>query len=261
MELSRRHLPGSLTHHGKARGPSSSGRAVRVLVSADQELVAEAMAEALTARDLQAVRPGAAPAGEDADVGLLLSGLDGALALHHARQVIAAGSLSWVVATPTPPGAEWGAVLDAGAAVVVPTWIALPQLVSVLHDTAGGLRSPAGAERELLIGRWATPGAGSGRDADRVRALSGREHEVLRLLVAGETVLRIADLLSITEGTVRAHVKAMLRKLGVSSQLAAVALYRRLDDGEGGPRPPSVGAAVPDDSTDRAEHDAQVEAE
>ena len=209
---------------------------LRVLVAADQELVAGSMAEALVARGLDAANLGRASERDGLDgidIGLIVTDLDGALALHRAREVLAGGRSRWVVATSTPPGALWGAVLDAGAAVVVPTWISVSQLVSTLRDAATGQCSPVGSERDLLVAQWTRQGPGGVGEAERVRSLSGREHEVLRLLVAGETVLRVADLLAITEGTVRAHVKAMLRKLEVSSQLAAVALYRRVSGIDG----------------------------
>lgn len=218
-----------------------SARALRVLVAADQALVAEVMAAALASRGLDPVVLGNDTARAEADVGLLLTGLESAPALHKARQVLARAPSCWVLATSSPPGAVWGAALDAGACVVVPTWISLGQLLAALQDASTGLLSPAGAERQQLISRWVDPEGD--HEAECVRSLSAREHEVLRLLVVGETVLQVAALLDITEGTVRAHVKAMLRKLGVSSQLAAVALYRRVGAAEGWP-PQSRGERV-----------------
>ena len=212
-----------------------SARALRVLVAADQALVAEVMVAALASRGLDPVRLGTDTVPAEADVGLLLTGLESALALHQARQVLARAPSCWVLATSSPPGVVWGAALDAGACVVVPTWISLGQLLTALQDASTGLLSPAGAERQQLISRWVDPEPEGGHEAECVRSLSSREHEVLRLLVVGETVLQVAALLDITEGTVRAHVKAMLRKLGVSSQLAAVALYRRVGAAEGWP--------------------------
>ncbi len=210
------------------RAVSGGARRVRVLVAADEALVAEAVAAALGTCDLDAVRASPGSMSQAPDVGLLLTQLDAAVALHRAGEVLASGPAHWVVATASPPDALWGAVLDAGAAMVVPTWISLAQLASALQDAATGTLSPTGAERDLLIAQWTRSGLDGAGELARVRSLSAREHEVLRLLVLGETVLRVADLLAITEGTVRAHVKAMLRKLAVSSQLAAVALYRRV---------------------------------
>jgi len=54
--------------------------------------------------------------------------------------------------------------------------------------------------------------------------LSGREKEVLLLLVQGQAAREIADTLCISYATVRNHLHAILRKLGVHSQRQAVKL-------------------------------------
>ncbi len=59
--------------------------------------------------------------------------------------------------------------------------------------------------------------------------LTPRQREILKLLVEGERVKRIAARLTISETTVRNHVKAILRALGVNSQLEAVARVRSLE--------------------------------
>ncbi len=58
-------------------------------------------------------------------------------------------------------------------------------------------------------------------------ALSRRENEVLCLLMEGHSVAKIAESSFVSVGTVRTQVKAILRKLGVNSQAAAVALAYR----------------------------------
>ena len=57
-----------------------------------------------------------------------------------------------------------------------------------------------------------------------------RESEVLRLLVAGQSNREIAGLLRIDEGTVKAHVGRLLRKVGVRNRtaLGVQALHRNL---------------------------------
>lgn len=62
--------------------------------------------------------------------------------------------------------------------------------------------------------------SGSGRDASQ--ELTGREREVLALLAEGQNVAAIASALYLSASTVRNHIREILRKLGVSSQLAAV---------------------------------------
>jgi DNA-binding NarL/FixJ family response regulator len=49
---------------------------------------------------------------------------------------------------------------------------------------------------------------------------TGRERQVLRLLVAGRSNREIADELGIIERTVKSHVAQLLRKVGVSNRIA-----------------------------------------
>jgi DNA-binding CsgD family transcriptional regulator len=52
--------------------------------------------------------------------------------------------------------------------------------------------------------------------------LSAREQEVLRLMALGETNTRIASKLVISEGTVKSHVRHILRKLNAANRAEAV---------------------------------------
>ncbi|HWQ93005.1 MAG TPA: response regulator transcription factor [Clostridia bacterium] len=53
--------------------------------------------------------------------------------------------------------------------------------------------------------------------------LTEREHEVLRRMARGESNKEIGNSLSISEGTVKTHVKSILSKLGVAGRTEAVA--------------------------------------
>ncbi|WP_052914631.1 MULTISPECIES: LuxR C-terminal-related transcriptional regulator [Protofrankia] len=55
--------------------------------------------------------------------------------------------------------------------------------------------------------------------------LTRREIDVLRLMAAGNTNARIADRLIISEGTVKSHVKHILRKLNAASRTEAVSIW------------------------------------
>lgn len=58
-------------------------------------------------------------------------------------------------------------------------------------------------------------------------SLTRREVEVLRLMAAGDTNARIASRLVISEGTVKSHVKHVLRKLGAANRAEAVSHWLR----------------------------------
>jgi DNA-binding NarL/FixJ family response regulator len=61
-----------------------------------------------------------------------------------------------------------------------------------------------------------------------VEPLTTRELEVLRLLASGTSTSTAAEQLGISTATLRAHVQAVLRKLGAHSRLEAVAEAARL---------------------------------
>jgi DNA-binding CsgD family transcriptional regulator len=58
--------------------------------------------------------------------------------------------------------------------------------------------------------------------------MTRREREVLDLMASGATNTRIADQLVISEGTVKSHVKHILRKLRASNRAEAVARYLQI---------------------------------
>ena len=57
---------------------------------------------------------------------------------------------------------------------------------------------------------------------DLVEPLTSREHDVLEQMAAGLSNRQIADVLGISEHTVKFHVSAILGKLGVTSRSAAI---------------------------------------
>jgi LuxR family transcriptional regulator, regulator of acetate metabolism len=75
--------------------------------------------------------------------------------------------------------------------------------------------------------------AGGGQDALR-NLLTARELEVLELMVRGETNAQIARDLVLSEGTIKFHVKNVLRKLHASNRAEATSRYLRLTLNRGG---------------------------
>ncbi len=89
-------------------------------------------------------------------------------------------------------------------------------------------RQPAGSPGSL---RSPGPGAAGAADTRLLDALTPRELEVLRLLARGQTNLAIANALVVREGTVKYHVKNILRKLGATSRADAVSRFVRAGGG------------------------------
>lgn len=119
-----------------------------------------------------------------------------------------------------------GRCLEAGADGVFDKGQPFDQLVDCLHDAVRGETVMSRSAREELLA-----GLHAARRDDRRRlapfeSLTPKEQDVLRGLLAGTSVEAIARSQVVALSTVRSHVKGILRKLGVNSQLAAVALAR-----------------------------------
>lgn len=124
--------------------------------------------------------------------------------------------------------------LEAGADGVFDKAQPFDGLVEMLHDAARGYSIMSVSAREELLAALREARLGEWRQSSRFDDLTRRERDVLRGLVAGRNVEEIAREAGIAHSTVRTHVKSLLRKLGVNSQLAAVALARAGGWGDGG---------------------------
>lgn len=60
---------------------------------------------------------------------------------------------------------------------------------------------------------------------ESIKRLTGRETEVVRLLVEGKTNKEIAFQLSISEHTVRAHMRSIVRLTGLPNRTAIAVWY------------------------------------
>jgi ATP/maltotriose-dependent transcriptional regulator MalT len=83
--------------------------------------------------------------------------------------------------------------------------------------------SPAG-----LLGRRDDHGAVQDHGDTLAVGLTRREHEVLRALAIGGSNATVGSSLFISENTVKTHLAALYRKLGVQGRDEAVAQARRL---------------------------------
>jgi two-component system, NarL family, nitrate/nitrite response regulator NarL len=133
-----------------------------------------------------------------------------------------------VVVTATEEPGQWARAVMAGARKVIPKSGSLADVLGTVQRIEEGLPVMEPAERTELLDAWVARRAGNEERWQRFDQLTMRESEVLGLLMAGQSVREIARRGDTAEGTVRTQVKAVLAKLGVSSQLAAVGLAYRL---------------------------------
>jgi DNA-binding NarL/FixJ family response regulator len=247
---------------------SLAGGRLRVAVASDQYLVAESVRAALRNRGHDTVgvrwpvldgasgafahgtlrlrRRGRA-AGPPPDVAVLLSDLARGAQVRSAQLLIEALDVPWMVLAGVPHGPAWGALYASGARVVVPTDTSLDELCQLLADLCHGRTPLAAARRRDLVKAWHSYAQLHDELTARLTSLTVREEEVLQQLYQGYGVRLIAERGEVTEATVRSQVKAILRKLEVNSQLAAVAAYQEVQAaGEGVGLAPHAAAAVAD---------------
>jgi two-component system NarL family response regulator len=106
--------------------------------------------------------------------------------------------------------------LQAGAQGYLLKDMFFEELESAIRAVHAGGRKIPGVVAERLAGRM------GGSD------LTGREHEVLELIVRGRSNKEIGTALGISEATVKSHINSILGKLGVTdrTQAATTALQR-----------------------------------
>lgn len=219
---------------------------IRVLIADDQALVRSGFRMILEARDDLTV-VGEAENGEEAirlagetrpDVILMdvrMPGTDGVAAT--ARLTGAENPPKIIILTTYDLEEPLYAALRAGASGFLLKDVRPADLVEAIRVVAGGeaLLAPTATRRLLdrFVATDVTPPAPTGR----LRELTEREREVLALLARGASNAEIAGRLVVTEATVKTHVSAILRKLGVRDRVQAVVLA--YDLGLVRPRPSS----------------------
>ena len=128
-----------------------------------------------------------------------------------------------VVLTGETDRAAWGACIEAGAAALLEKRSSFDDLVERLRRIiAGDSAMPAFDRHDFLAA------LNERRSSERARLeqftrLTAREAEVLQQLMRGRAAEEIAETTYVSIATVRSHIRAILQKLGVNSQLAAVA--------------------------------------
>ncbi|AXK33021.1 DNA-binding response regulator [Streptomyces armeniacus] len=207
---------------------------VRVVLADDQALVRGGFRMIIDAKpDLEVV--GEAADGEEAsvlvaqvkpDVVLMdvrMPHVDGVEAIER---IVASGSASRIIVLTTYDVDEAVfAALRAGACGFVLKDVRPGELVEAIRVVARGDALLAPSVTRRLLDRFANrlPAPTAAPPPDLAQ-LTEREREVLRLVALALSNAEIAERLSLTESTVKAHVSALLRKLELRDRVQAVVL-------------------------------------
>lgn len=115
--------------------------------------------------------------------------------------------------------------LEAGAAGIVSKAAPFDDLVASITACLDGQQiDPPAGERQRLLRELAEHRRSTADSTRPFDALSAREAEVLHMLRIGLSATEMSEQSFVAVSTVRSQIKAILRKLNVSSQLQAVAL-------------------------------------
>ncbi|SOD93681.1 two component transcriptional regulator, LuxR family [Caenispirillum bisanense] len=151
-----------------------------------------------------------------------MNGFNGLIALRNQVPMVPI-----VVVSASETAETAGQVLTFGASGFLPKSLSKGEMAAALRRVLDGdVYLPPELEAELETG-----GGLSAADralVEQLGALTHQQRKVLEMLVAGKSNKVIAYELDIAESTVKAHVSAILRKLGVTSRTQAVITAGRI---------------------------------
>lgn len=206
-----------------------------MLIVDDHELLAESLRVMLTAEGFEVVLPAvdfasvyAAAEAAPPDVVLLdldlgPQGGDGGALVES----LAVGSARVVVLTGTSDQTRIAACLESGACGYLPKSTPLDALIEAVRVLAAGGSILSDAERQDRLAALRRARTMRVQELAPFDQLTNRERYVLAQVIDGRSAIEIAASSYVSEATVRTQIRAILTKLGVRSQLAAVALARR----------------------------------
>lgn len=221
---------------GLSTDPSRVTRQLRVMLVDDHQLLAHSLAIALQAsgvactvakltdretllRDVMADRPDLVLL--DLDLGQALG--DGSALVDP---LVRSGCRVLLVSASSDP-AQVSRGLEGGAVGIVDKHLPFERMLDVALSAAHGEQVMDAPERLRLIDQSRRDRHRRAEELAPFRRLSACEAEVLRALAVGDSAATIARSRVVSEATVRSQIKAVLTKLGVNSQLAAVATAHR----------------------------------
>ena len=166
---------------------------------------------------------GTVPALDDAGTVVLVDDLDTTEHVRQARELVGSCTSPVLVLTAHAPGPVWGALFTRRHVAVLSARTSLEEVLDTARRLRAGEEVVSDERRRALVREWVDWVARASDFQARLDQLSRRERTVLDLLAAGRRVSEVAADLGVAEGTVRSQVKSLRRKLGVDTQIAAVA--------------------------------------
>jgi DNA-binding NarL/FixJ family response regulator len=151
-----------------------------------------------------------------------MGGLDG---IEATRRIVAADAGRVVVLTTFDLDEYVYGALRAGASGFLLKDTRQAELIDAVRVVARGDALLAPQVTRRLLARFAQesgPSPGDGLLEAIAADLTGREREVLALLAGGRSNLEIADVLILSEATIKTHVSSVLRKLDLRDRVQAV---------------------------------------
>jgi len=150
-----------------------------------------------------------------------MPGMDGLGVLRHLRQ----SGLKMPIAMLTTSSNEQDLVeaLRSGAQGYLIKDMEPDDLVVALRDIVAG-KTIVAPDLAPVLAKVVQGESVTARDPSPFSDLTPREGEILGLLAEGQSNKAIARNLGISDGTVKLHVKAILRKLGVHSRVEAAVI-------------------------------------
>jgi len=202
--------------------------AIRVLLCDDQALVRSGFRMILDSRtDLEVV--GEAEDGAegveqvralDPDVVLMDVRMPNVDGIEATRRIVSSGAKARVlILTTFDPDEYVYEAIRAGASGFLLKDVEPEELVDAIRVVAAGNALLGSTVTQRLLERFAGASGAAPRSLD---GLTGRELEILRFVAGGLSNAEIAERLVVSETTVKTHVSAVLRKLGVRDRVQAV---------------------------------------
>ena len=205
---------------------------MRVIMIEDHELLAQSLQATLKAEDVEVIRVWSndrddllAQAQANAP-GLLLLDFDLGEQIGVAFGLIeplSAAGLDVVMLTGERNALMLAQCLEEGAVGVINKSVSFDELLDQIHFALGGGDLMTRHEREEMLSQLRQHRSVRDQELRAFTELTVRECEVLGELMQGKAADTIAEESVVSVATIRTQIRSILAKLGVNSQLAAVA--------------------------------------